>query len=118
MVTLNGCDIYLGKWNTKASRAEYGRLIGEWLGRRPLPRPGAGKAAKTRSPLYAIRQKCLDCSGGEGSSAAVKFCPCSDCSLWKFRFGVSPDTALRKWPDLMDPANLPSPDEYRDKYAR
>jgi hypothetical protein len=31
VVTLNGRDFYLGKWNTKASRAEYDRLIREWL---------------------------------------------------------------------------------------
>ncbi len=31
VVTLNGRDLYLGKWNTAASRAEYDRLIGEWL---------------------------------------------------------------------------------------
>jgi len=31
VVTLNGRDIYLGKWSTKASRTEYDRLIGEWL---------------------------------------------------------------------------------------
>ena len=31
MVTLNGKDHYLGKWNTKTSKAEYNRLIGEWL---------------------------------------------------------------------------------------
>ena len=30
-VTLNGRDIYLGTWNTKASRAEYDRRVGEWL---------------------------------------------------------------------------------------
>lgn len=41
VVTLDGQDFYLGKWNTKPSRAEYERLIGEWLanGRR-LPREG------------------------------------------------------------------------------
>ena len=38
VVTLNGGDIYLGKWNTRASRTEYDRLIGEWLaGGRCLP---------------------------------------------------------------------------------
>jgi hypothetical protein len=38
VVTLNGRDIYLGKWNNKASRAEYDRLIGEWLAaNRSLP---------------------------------------------------------------------------------
>ncbi len=31
VVTLSGRDFYLGRWNTKASRAEYDRLIGEWL---------------------------------------------------------------------------------------
>lgn len=40
VVTLNGRDVYLGKYATKASRAEYDRLIGEWLaGGRSLPRP-------------------------------------------------------------------------------
>ncbi|MCE5267891.1 MAG: hypothetical protein LLG00_08395 [Planctomycetaceae bacterium] len=31
VVTLNGRDHYLGRWNTAASRAEYNRLTGEWL---------------------------------------------------------------------------------------
>jgi len=31
VVTLNGRDIYLGRYGTRASRAEYDRLIGEWL---------------------------------------------------------------------------------------
>ena len=31
VVTLSGRDIYLGRWGSKASRIEYGRLIGEWL---------------------------------------------------------------------------------------
>jgi hypothetical protein len=40
VVTLNGKDRYLGKWHTVASRAEYDRLIGEWLaGGRHLPQP-------------------------------------------------------------------------------
>jgi integrase len=38
VVTLNGLDIYLGKWNTKASQSEYERVIAEWLaGGRMLP---------------------------------------------------------------------------------
>ena len=40
VVTLGRRDIYLGRWNTAASRAEYDRLIGEWLaGGRRLPCP-------------------------------------------------------------------------------
>jgi len=31
VVTLNGRDHYLGPWKSKASKAEYDRLIGEWL---------------------------------------------------------------------------------------
>ena len=43
VVTLNGRDFYLGKWNTKASRHEYDRLIREWLANgRCLPDPLAG----------------------------------------------------------------------------
>jgi len=39
VVTIDGRDIYLGPWNTKASRAEYDRIISEWLanGRRAAP---------------------------------------------------------------------------------
>jgi hypothetical protein len=31
VVTIDGRDIYLGKFNSAASRTEYNRLIGEWL---------------------------------------------------------------------------------------
>ena len=31
VVTIDGHDIYLGKWNSAASKREYERLIGEWL---------------------------------------------------------------------------------------
>lgn len=30
VVTLDGRDFYLGPWRSKASRAEYDRLTGEW----------------------------------------------------------------------------------------
>jgi len=40
VVTLSGKDHYLGPWKTRASRAEYDRLIGEWLAAgRALPKP-------------------------------------------------------------------------------
>jgi integrase len=42
VVTLSGKDQYLGPWKSKASRAEYDRLIGEWLAAgRSLPKPEA-----------------------------------------------------------------------------
>src|SRR4051794_12074792 len=39
VVTLNGRDIYLGKHATAESRAEYDRVVAEWLsnGRRAVP---------------------------------------------------------------------------------
>ncbi len=44
MVTLSGKDFYLGKWNTRASRAEYDRVIKDWLagGRSLSPTDGGG----------------------------------------------------------------------------
>jgi integrase len=53
VVTLNGRDFYLGKYDTAASRIEYDRLIGEWLaaGRRP-----AGVAGSN----LTITQLCVD----------------------------------------------------------
>src|SRR5262245_32017009 len=44
VVTLNGRDFYLGKHGSQASRAEYDRLIGEWLaaGRSPVGFSGGG----------------------------------------------------------------------------
>jgi integrase len=58
VVTLNGRDHYLGKWNTKASRREYDRLIGEWLAaRRCLARDGAGLTVAQVALAYWRRAK-------------------------------------------------------------
>ena len=59
-------------------------------------------AAKHSTPLKAIREKCIDCSGG--SKHEVKFCQVVSCGLWFWRFGVRPETAQRRYPDLMIPA--------------
>ncbi len=41
VVTINGSDHYLGPWNSRASKAEYDRLIGEWLAHgRTIPKAG------------------------------------------------------------------------------
>jgi integrase len=47
VVTLNGADHYLGKWNTPESKAEYQRITGEWLarGRRLSDRRGSADKA-------------------------------------------------------------------------
>ena len=38
-----------------------------------------------RSPLKAIRNKCLDCSGGMRNE--VRLCAMKSCPLWPFRSG-------------------------------
>ena len=38
-----------------------------------------------RSPLKAIRAKCLRCS--DGSKSEVRLCPVETCPLWPFRSG-------------------------------
>lgn len=40
------------------------------------------------TPMSAIRAKCLDCCCG--SSNEVKLCPCTNCSLYTYRFGTNP----------------------------
>lgn len=40
-----------------------------------------------RSPLKAIRAKCLDCSGE--SAQEVRLCPVKDCPLYCYRMGRS-----------------------------
>ena len=40
-----------------------------------------------KSPLKAIRAKCLDCCCGQASE--VKNCPSKRCPLWEYRFGKS-----------------------------
>ena len=48
VVTLDGRDFYLGKHGTPASRAEYDRLIAEWLANgRAAPRPPVPPTART-----------------------------------------------------------------------
>jgi integrase len=42
VVTLNGRDVYLGVYGTAASRAEYDRVIAEWLAAGRRPPAGAG----------------------------------------------------------------------------
>jgi integrase len=52
VVTLNGCDFYLGKWNTATSRKEYKRIVAEWLARDGNP-PSPSSDDLTVSELVA-----------------------------------------------------------------
>ena len=51
IVTLFGRDCYLGPYGSKASRAEYDRLIGEWLAR---GRPTTGTTAQTEITVNEV----------------------------------------------------------------
>ncbi|MBQ4132570.1 MAG: hypothetical protein IJD04_02405 [Desulfovibrionaceae bacterium] len=49
----------------------------------------AAAPAPALRPLRAVRRQCMACCGGERSE--VRNCSAGkDCSLWEFRFGVSP----------------------------
>jgi integrase len=61
VVTLGGRDYYLGRHGTAASRAEYDRLVGEWLANgRAAPRGGAGCGGLTVSELILAYLKHAD----------------------------------------------------------
>ena len=59
-----------------------------------------------RTPITAIRHKCLDCCCG--SVKAVRWCSATDCDLWPYRFGMRPETARKRYgADVMDAAKMP-----------
>ena len=43
---------------------------------------------KVLTPIKAIREKCLDCSGG--SYREVRLCPVQNCALHPYRMGKRP----------------------------
>ena len=44
-----------------------------------------------KTPIKAIRSKCLDCSGGQPGE--VRLCPIEACPLWPYRMGRRPGKA-------------------------
>jgi hypothetical protein len=60
---------------------------------------------KQQTALEAIRNNCRNCAGG--SCKEVALCPCTDCPLYVYRFGIRPggheyrrriNLACKKWP--------------------
>jgi len=49
---------------------------------------------KTKSPIKAIREQCIECMGGRKSCQnyreLIRECPATLCPLYVFRFGVNP----------------------------
>ena len=68
----------------------------------------------TPTPLKAIRAKCRDCCCE--SRKGVRWCPLTNCPLWPYRFGLRPETALKRYgaevmtPDRMPDASTPLED--------
>lgn len=50
--------------------------------------------ATRRTPMQAIRAKCLDCSNGQYKE--VRLCTCTNCDLHPFRMGKRPETVARQ----------------------
>ncbi len=46
-----------------------------------------------KSPMKAIREKCLDCCSGQPSE--VRLCESVNCALWPFRSGQHPFTSAK-----------------------
>ena len=53
-------------------------------------------------PLKSIREKCMDCCCENPKS--IMGCPCTDCTLWLWRFGKRPESIKKKRPLLVDSA--------------
>lgn len=56
VVTLNGGDVYLGKWNTPESHSKYDQLVAEWLvrGRQQLNSQGRPAGASVGEVILAF----------------------------------------------------------------
>ena len=68
------------------SAADGGELVGRLPSRIDIDDLRA--LGHSPSPTRAIREKCLDCSGG--NAAEVRKCVAIGCALWAFRMGRNP----------------------------
>lgn len=69
-----------------------------------------------KSPVKAIRAKCLDCSGG--SSTEADRCPIKDCPLYPFRKGHNPRIQKREQTEEQRQANLERLAKAREKQRK
>ena len=58
--------------------------------------------AEKRSRKKAVREKCIDCCGG--NRAEVRRCPATHCPLWAFRMGAEIKDTDNDLPDT-EPTN-------------
>ena len=53
---------------------------------------GGSMAKNFKTPIKAMRAKCLDCCCG--SPKEVRLCPVKECALYPYRFGKRPTQAI------------------------
>ena len=56
-----------------------------------------------RTPIKAIRAKCIDCVCGQVREVAL--CPCLKCPLYEYRMGHRPKGDIDAYPDMVDGEN-------------
>jgi hypothetical protein len=61
---------------------------------------------KPKTPVQAIRLKCLECSSG--NRAEVRLCPMGDCPLYAFRMRRNPNYKRR---EVSEDQSDPKPQE-------
>ena len=71
------------------------------------------KKWQKRTRAKAIREYCLECSGG--TTPEVTLCSLTDCPLWGYRFGSSP--AATSFKVRMDTARSSKPEEFEEAYS-
>jgi integrase len=62
ITTLNGRDVYLGKWNSPESKAEYNRIISEWTarGRQSPPQPAEDRSPLMKAVILGYLNHCIE----------------------------------------------------------
>jgi hypothetical protein len=71
------------------------------------------KTWKKRSRTKAIKEHCLECSGG--TTPEVTLCSLTDCPLWGYRFGNAPGGPTFR--TRMDTARSSKPEEFEEAYS-
>lgn len=68
-----------------------------------------------RTPLKAIRQHCIECSGG--NKLEVSKCPVTECSLYAFRRGKNPYRTARTLSEEQRNAHIECLRRWREQQA-
>ena len=95
IVTLNGDDVYLGPHSTKASRASYDRVIGEWL-TRGRARPDTTNRCRVADVIKAYRDHAENYYGADRSRGELD-CIKSALSVLRRTYGETLARDFGRW---------------------